>query len=100
MNWDNAKKEIRKTGILLNTRVPSCELGCACVGGWETPKDAVTLWQTGKRFGKYGGYLNHSNLTPEKAVKVLTILNANKVKWEWDGERHHTIGIFLDEVNA
>lgn len=96
-SWNEAKKAIRKLGVLVNTRVASCELGCPCVGGTDWDKEAPVLWQTGKRFStKYGGYLNHANLSDELKWKIMAILNTTKVGWNWDGTDARTIRIDLD----
>lgn len=101
-NWATAKKELSKLGIAINTRVKSCELGCACVGDpWsDENRGKPQAWQTGKRFSpKWGGQLNHANLTDAHKWQIMATLNANGISWEWDGESHHTIGIDL-EANA
>lgn len=96
-NWNEAKKAIRKLGVLVNTRVPSCELGCSCVGGTDWDREAPVLWQTGKRFStKYGGYLNHANLSDELKWKIMAVLNENKLSWEWSGESSRTILVELN----
>ena len=97
--WAEAKKELKKLGLLVKTRVQSCELGCAgCVEetGWAET-DAV-LWQTAKRFSpRYGGYLNHQNLTDELKWKIMATLTSAGVKWDWDGESHHSIRIDIED---
>lgn len=96
-NWNEAKKSIRKLGVLINTRVASCYLGCSCVGGTDWDKSAPVLWQTGKRFSsKYGGYLNHSNLSHELKWRIMAILNTNNIRWEWDGTNARSIRIDLN----
>ena len=99
--WIQAKKEIKKLGIEINTRVKSCELGCACVGdNWAAKSDKKpTIWQTGKRFSsKYGGYLNHQKLSDTHKWQIMAILNANGIEWRWDGESHHTIKVTFKQV--
>ena len=99
-DWKQAKTELKKLGLAINTRVKSCYLGCACVGDdWNTEGKPM-LWQTGKRFSpKFGGYLNHSGLTDVHKWQVMKTLNANGIAWEWDGESHHTIRIHLEADN-
>lgn len=100
--WQEAKKQLKKRGIEVNTRRKSCDLGCACVEDeWDNKvKDMPYIWQTGKRFSpRYGGYLNHANLTDEKKLELMAILGNHNVDFRWDGQDHHTIEVTL-EVNA
>jgi hypothetical protein len=102
-NWQQAKKEIKALGIGVNTRLKSCELGCACVGDeWgEANRGKPTIWQTGKRFSPiYGGYLNHHDLTDTNKLQIMAILGNNGVRFEWDGQSHHTIRVMLGREKA
>jgi hypothetical protein len=101
-NWKAAKKQLNALGIAVNTRVKSCELGCACVGDpWsDENRGNPQVWQTGKRFSPQGGgQLNHANLTDAHKWQIMATLNANGISWEWGGESHRTIGIDF-EANA
>ena len=96
VTWTQAKNDLKKLGIAINTRVKSCEAGCACVGDeWLDKTTQPRMWQTGKRFGAYGGYLNHSEFTDEQKWQIMATLNASGVRWSWDGLDHHTIRIDL-----
>lgn len=100
--WATAKKELKKNGIEINTRRKSCELGCSCVeDAWDAKVEGMPyLWQTGKRFSaRYGGYLNHANLSDANKLQLMAILSNNGVKYEWDGQSHRTIYINLKSEN-
>jgi hypothetical protein len=97
-NWATAKKQLKALGIMVNTKLKSCELGCACVGDdWsDTNRNAPHLWQTGKRWSaRHGGRLNHANLTDAHKWQIMATLNANNIFWSWDGASHKTIQIQL-----
>jgi hypothetical protein len=97
--WAEAKKELKKLGLQVKTRVQSCELGCAgCVDTVDWSDTDAVIWQTSKRFSpKYGGYLNHQNITDELKWRIMATLNSAGIKWEWDGESHHTIFIQIED---
>lgn len=83
-NWNEAKKELRKAGIQVNTSVKSCSLGCPCVGDGDFG-DAPAIWQTGKRFTKTGGWLNHCNLSDKDKIKIFATFTYYNIAVTWDG---------------
>ena len=95
--WNKAKKEIRAHGVTVTTSLKSCRLGCAgCVE--DSPKwegtDAPVLWQTATRW-RQSKSLNHQNITPELALKIIVTLNDNGVAWNWPGKDWAVISIKL-----
>ena len=84
IKWNNAKKELRQAGIQVNTRIKSCIFGCACEADSDFG-DKPTIWQTGKRFSKTGGWLNHENLSDKDKIKIFSILTYYNIAVTWDG---------------
>jgi hypothetical protein len=97
-SWTQAKKELRKAGIIVKTSLKGCCLGCRDNG---IPDDTPAIYQLGKRFSnKWGGYLCHQDIGDTlTALTVMKILSNNKIEYKWDGSQAHSIFISLEEGN-
>jgi hypothetical protein len=97
-NWKQARKDLAAIGVTVNTSLKACCLGC--VENSPIPRDVPALYQLSSRFSaKFGGFLSHQNITPEIGLKIVVILNANGVIWEWNGERSKNFFISLGDKN-
>lgn len=95
-NWKQAKRELRKEGISVNTSLKGCCLGC--VENTPFTDNQPAIYQLSNRWDSYsGGYLSHQNIGDTLvATKVMSILNRNGLAWDWDGSESFSIGIDLD----
>lgn len=98
-NWTQAKKELRKAGIIVNTSLKGCCLGCQ--DNSPIPDGVPAIYQLGKRFSnKRGGYLCHQDLGGTlTALTVMKILSTNRIEYKWDGSQARSIYISLEEEN-
>jgi hypothetical protein len=96
-NWKQAKRELRKEGISVNTSLKGCCLGCLDNAPFADEQPAI--FQLSSRWDSYsGGYLSHQNIGDTMlAVKVMAILNSNGINWDWNGSEVFSIGIKLED---
>jgi hypothetical protein len=96
--WKSTKKELKELGIVVNTSLKGCCLGCEPENGVKIPDDVPAIYQLSKRFSTNdGGYLCHQNLGDTAlAAKVMHVLNKNEIKWEWDGSQAKSIFVDME----
>jgi hypothetical protein len=98
VTWKETKRELKELGIVVNTSLKGCCLGCEPENGVKIPDDVPAIYQLSKRFSTNdGGYLCHQNLGDTAlAAKVMHVLNKNGIKWEWDGSQAKSIFVDMD----
>lgn len=107
--YKNASKALRKAGIKTYRNVQGCCRSCIGSDKFDEPTEPI-LWHYGGQgnriefsgnyvtWAKEGGfvntfYLNHSNITPDLADKIVEIFAENGIVIEWDKSDSSCVGV-------